>query len=142
MQQRTPFRRAVLMSVASAGLALAAAACGGTPGTPHSGSAQSAGQGVTAGGGTGHGSGVVSRAGGSSSDGERSAGTSFSLAFAECMRAHGVPKFPDPDGKAGQLGPGSGVDPTSQAFQAAINGHCRRLAPPAWVSSGQVSGGS
>jgi hypothetical protein len=84
----------------------------------------------------------VSLHGGSSSGGERSTGTSFSLAFAECMRAHGVPNFPDPDGKAGQLGPGSGVDPASQAFQAAINGPCRRLAPPAWVSSGQVSGGS
>jgi hypothetical protein len=142
MQQRTPFRRAVLMLVASAGLALAAAACGGTPGTPQSGSAQSAAQGVTAGGGAGHGSGPVSLHGGSSPGGERSAGTSFSLALAKCMRAHGVPKFPDPDSKAGQLGPGSGVDPASQAFQAAINGPCRRLAPPAWVSSGQVSGGS
>jgi hypothetical protein len=138
MQQRTPLRRAVLMLVASAGLALAAAACGGTPGTPQSGSAQ----GVTAGGGAGHGSGPVSLHGGSSPGGERSAGTSFSLALAKCMRAHGVPKFPDPDSKAGQLGPGSGVDPASQAFQAAINGPCRRLAPPAWVSSGQVSGGS
>jgi hypothetical protein len=138
MQQRTPLRRAVLMLVASAGLALAAAACGGTPGTPQSGSAQSAAQGVTAGGGAGHGSGPVSLHGGSSPGGERSAGTSFTLAFAECMRAHGVPKFPDPDSKAGQLGPGSGVDPASQAFQAAINGPCRRLAPPAWVSSGQV----
>jgi hypothetical protein len=114
MQQRTPFRRAVLMLVASAGLAFAAAACGGTPATPQSGSAQG---------------------------GERSTGTSFSLAFAACMRAHSVPKFPDPDGKAGQLGPGSGVDPASPAFQAAINGPCRPLAPPAWVSSGQVSGG-
>jgi hypothetical protein len=138
MQQRTPFRRAVLMLVASAGLALAAAACGGTPGAPQSGSAQSAGQGVTAGGGAGHGSGPVSLHGGSSSGGERSTGTSFSLAFAECMRAHGVPKFPNPDSKASQLGPGSGVDPASQAFQAAINGPCRPLAPPAWVSSGQV----
>jgi hypothetical protein len=118
MQQRTPFRGFVLMLVALAGLALAAAACGGTPGTPQPGSA------------------------GSSSGGERTAGTSFSLAFAECMRVHGVPKFPDPDSKAIQIGPGSGVDPASQAFQAAINGPCRLLAPPAWVSSGQVNGGS
>jgi hypothetical protein len=137
MQQRTPFWRAVLMLVASAGLALAAAACGGTHGTPQAGSAQSAGQGITA-GGTGHGSGPVSLHGGSSPGGERSTGTSFSLAFAECMRAHGVPKFPNPDGKGSQLGPGSSVDPASQAFQAAINGRCRPLAPPAWVSSGPV----
>ncbi|HLK00184.1 MAG TPA: hypothetical protein VKU39_09785 [Streptosporangiaceae bacterium] len=71
--------------------------------------------------------------------GQRSAGASFSPAFARCMRAHGVPKFPDP---GGQLGPGSGADPASAAFQAALNGPCRSLAPPAWVSSGQVSGGS
>jgi hypothetical protein len=58
------------------------------------------------------------------------------------MRSHGVPKFPDPDGKGGQLGPGTGADPASQAFQAALNGPCRSLAPSAWVSSGQVSGGS
>jgi hypothetical protein len=58
------------------------------------------------------------------------------------MRAHGVPRFPDPDGKGGQLGSGTGADPASQAFQAALNGPCRPLAPAAWVSSGQVSGGS
>lgn len=66
---------------------------------------------------------------------------SFSVAFAECMRAHGVPKFPNPNGSAGQLGPGSGVDPTSSAYQAALNGPCKSLAPAGWVSSGPVSNG-
>jgi hypothetical protein len=55
------------------------------------------------------------------------------LAMAQCMRAHGVPNFPDPDigagpggrgiqvkiGAPGQ-GPGGGFDPQSPAFQAAV----------------------
>lgn len=45
------------------------------------------------------------------------------LAFAACMRAHGVPNFPDPkvSGNALQLGGPSGKDfnPTSPQFQAA-----------------------
>ncbi len=64
---------------------------------------------------------------------------SFTLAFARCMRAHGVPDFPDPNGRNGQLGPGSGIDPNSPAFQAAINGPCLSLAPPGWVGSGKVT---
>jgi hypothetical protein len=65
----------------------------------------------------------------------------FSIAFAQCMRAHGVPNFPDPNGHGGQLGPASGIDPTAPAFQSAINGRCRSVAPPAWVSSGAASSG-
>jgi hypothetical protein len=46
------------------------------------------------------------------------------LRFSQCMRAHGVPNFPDPSFGAGggiQLGfrRGSGIDPQSPAFQAA-----------------------
>jgi hypothetical protein len=90
-----------------------------------------------------NGPGIVHRSSsGGQQSGNRSTGNAFSLALARCMRAHGVPNFPDPNGQAGQLGPGSGVDPASQAYQAAINGPCRSLAPPAWVSSGQVSNGS
>jgi len=43
-----------------------------------------------------------------------------SLALAKCMRAHGVPKFPDPGGSgAVQITPGSGLDPQSPSFQSA-----------------------
>jgi hypothetical protein len=59
----------------------------------------------------------------------------FTAAFARCMRAHGVPNFPDPNGRSGQLGPDSGVDPGSPAYLAALNGPCRSLAPPAWLDS-------
>jgi hypothetical protein len=46
------------------------------------------------------------------------------LAFAACMRAHGVPHYPDPTfGSGGMVsqgfGRGDGVDPTSPTFQAA-----------------------
>ena len=48
------------------------------------------------------------------------------LKSAECMRAHGVPNFPDPDIRPGPGGHGlqvriggAGVDPESPAFQAA-----------------------
>ncbi len=42
------------------------------------------------------------------------------LAFARCMRTHGVPKFPDPSLSGGQR-PGlpAGVDPQSPAFRSA-----------------------
>jgi hypothetical protein len=45
------------------------------------------------------------------------------LAFSQCMRSHGVPNFPDPTFSANgirvHVGPGSGLDPNSPAFQAA-----------------------
>jgi hypothetical protein len=83
-------------------------------------------------------SGNVSSGNGPAGQGNEGSGT-FTLAFAKCMQAHGVPNFPDPDGQAGQLGPGSGVDPTSPQFQSALNGPCSSLAPPAWVSAGNIT---
>jgi hypothetical protein len=44
------------------------------------------------------------------------------LAFSQCMRAAGVPNFPDPTTGGGLTirgGPGTGLDPTSPAFQSA-----------------------
>ena len=42
------------------------------------------------------------------------------LTFARCMRAHGVPSFPDPTFSGGpQAGPPAGVDPQSPAFRSA-----------------------
>jgi hypothetical protein len=101
-------RRAAGMLAVFTGLALAAAACAGGSGSAGSGS---------------------------SGPGQRSSGA-FSFAFATCMRAHGVPNFPDPDGQAGQLGPGSGIDPGSSRFQSALNGPCKSLAPPGWLNTG------
>jgi hypothetical protein len=47
------------------------------------------------------------------------------LAFARCMRAHGVSNFPDPTAKGLSL---SGVDPNTPRFQAAQRA-CRLLLP-------------
>ena len=45
------------------------------------------------------------------------------LAFAACMRSHGVPNYPDPTFSNGGISQGygakSGVDPSSPVFQAA-----------------------
>src|SRR5262245_23582699 len=51
------------------------------------------------------------------------------MKFAQCMRSHGVPKFPDPKaGGAMTLGTKSGVDPNTPAFQAAQKS-CQKLVP-------------
>src|SRR5438874_8107207 len=42
-------------------------------------------------------------------------------AYSKCMRSHGVPKFPDPDGQGHlqlRVGPGTGINPDSSAFRA------------------------
>jgi hypothetical protein len=47
---------------------------------------------------------------------------SATLAYANCMRSHGVPDFPDPDGQGYFVihgGPGSDLAPSSPAFRAA-----------------------
>lgn len=69
--------------------------------------------------------------------GQTATNGAYTLAFAKCMRAHGIPKFPDPGAQSGQMGPGSGVDIGSPSFQAAVNGPCKSLAPAAWVGSDQ-----
>jgi hypothetical protein len=64
----------------------------------------------------------------------------YSAAFAQCMRAHGFPKFPEPNGSGSELGPGSGVDMMSKEFQSAVNGPCKAQAPKAWTQSGPGTG--
>jgi hypothetical protein len=51
------------------------------------------------------------------------------LKFSECMRANGVPNFPDPPASGGiQLPPGSGLNARSPAFQQASQS-CRKDLP-------------
>lgn len=129
---RARYRRAVSMLALSAGLVLGGAACGGGTANPVAPVPASGASGNVTAGGPGSGG------SGPSGSGQRSTG-SFSLTFARCMRAHGVPDFPDPSGQPGQLGPGSGIDATSPPFQAALNGACESLAPPGWVGSGKAT---
>jgi hypothetical protein len=62
------------------------------------------------------------------------------VAFAQCMRSHGVPDFPEPTEGHLELkgGPGkSGLDPGSASFEAASK-QCRRLLPNGGKPSPQM----
>jgi hypothetical protein len=51
------------------------------------------------------------------------------IAHSQCMRAHGVPGFPDPSPQGYvQLGSGDGINPNSSQFQAAL-AICAKLDP-------------
>ncbi len=66
------------------------------------------------------------------------------LKFSQCMRAHGVPNFPDPqfNGNNGVTigGNGAGIDPNSSTFQAAQQA-CQSLLPGANSGTKQTTGG-
>jgi hypothetical protein len=64
-----------------------------------------------------------------SSGGSSGSRSNDALAFARCMRQHGITNFPDP-GSRGDLTitGGSGLDPNSPQFQSAQNA-CRSLLP-------------
>jgi hypothetical protein len=125
LRRRHPSTRNVMVTIAVASLALLTGCSAGAAPTSSSSPSSSS-------------SGNVSSGNGPAGQGNQASST-FTLAFAKCMQTHGVPNFPDPSGQAGQLGPGSGVDPASPQFQSALNGPCLSLAPPAWVSSGKVT---
>jgi hypothetical protein len=70
---------------------------------------------------------------GSSATPGRSAprGASQAIKLADCMRAHGVPNFPDPSGGGGGVNlAGTGINPQSPAFESARVA-CARSAPGA-----------
>jgi hypothetical protein len=106
---RRPFRSAV--AAALLGFVLGAAACGG------SAPAHVASLGTTT---TSHRSQTLTSA------------TPYdeALRYSECMRAHGVGNFPDPDaqGNIRMSSSGSGVDARSAQYRAAAQA-CRKLAP-------------
>jgi hypothetical protein len=113
-------RRHAALLVLALGVSVVVAACGG--GSGGSGVAQA---------------GTPTTAGSSS----HPSGKGSALAMAQCMRAHGVPDFPDPDSSgriAIQGTPGSGLDPRSPQFQAAQQA-CKAFAPPGIATSGTKS---
>ncbi len=115
-----PWQTGAAIFGAIVGFALLASACGGT-----SPSASVAQLGTT----------TTSRpAKGSSNDN----GNGSPLAYAQCMRAHGVPDFPDPNSQGGftlQGGPNSDLSPNSSAFQQA-NEDCQRFTPTSGLGHG------
>jgi hypothetical protein len=68
----------------------------------------------------------------------KSSGNDNQLAYARCMRAHGVPDFPDPNSQRGftlQGGQEGDLGPDSPAFQQA-NEDCQQLTPVSGVGHG------
>jgi hypothetical protein len=125
-------RRTRLLALATLVSGVLVAGCGGSSPSPTtaaaggatgSASATSAGHSTTAGNST-----PTGGASGSGSTGP-SAGRSGPLAFAECMRANGVPKFPDPSPGRGMLFSLAGVDTSAPAFEAAQT-KCQKLLGP------------
>lgn len=91
------------------------------------------------GGGSSDSAGKDSGPGGSGGSGGGSSSPSGTadrgLAYAQCMRRNGVPKFPDPQGGRILVGAGSGVDPRSPAFQKAQEA-CKDLSPQGQSAAG------
>ena len=68
------------------------------------------------------------RPSGSGTSAATAAAASLPLEYAECMRGHGVPTFPNPVDGHITLAPASGVDPNSPMVEAA-NAACAKYAP-------------
>jgi hypothetical protein len=102
-------------------LALAAAGCGGGSGAPRVASVPDGGTTTTAAAGAPAGSGPSTSSGSGSGSGPTiMMQTRNGLKFSQCMRAHGVSNFPDPNGQGEiQIGPATGIDPQTSTFQAA-----------------------
>ena len=120
MSAAVPWQPGAAIVGAIVGFGLLACACGGT-----SPSASVAHLGTT----------TTSRPAKGSSDDN---GNGSPLAYAQCMRAHGVPDFPDPNSQGGfalQGGPNSDLGPNSSAFQQA-NEDCQRFTPTSGLGHG------
>jgi hypothetical protein len=63
---------------------------------------------------------ALAACGSSSKPSREGVGAAAPVRFSACMRAHGVPNFPDPGPGGGiNIGSGSGINPASPAFQDA-----------------------
>ena len=108
--ENPPRARLVAVLAAAAGIALLTAACGSSP---------------AAGGSS------PAAPGGSSSSGSQL------VAFARCMRAHGVTDYPDSGSVTGAT-PGSDLDPGNPTYQAARQA-CQSLHPTQHLSQSQAA---
>jgi hypothetical protein len=113
--------RALPLAAAALVSAALAAGCGGSSGAP---AVASLGRAIT--------SASTSATSGGAANSSLSTPAAFAsqvLEFAKCMRASGVPSFPDPQPGGGfTFQPGTGVDPSSPAFSAA-RAKCQRFIP-------------
>jgi hypothetical protein len=80
--------------------------------------------------GAGCGSSAPSETGTSSGRTEKPADQNKAVKFAECIRGHGVPHFPDPDAKGEYA---FGIDVSPAVWQKAVDA-CKDLEPPGALS--------
>jgi hypothetical protein len=71
---------------------------------------------------------ALAACGSSSRSDSRAGDQAAGIRFADCMRSHGVPNFPDPSAGGGGIEIPSGVNPQSPAFQSAQSA-CSALMP-------------
>jgi hypothetical protein len=74
---------------------------------------------------------------GTTAGGDSSTSSAYqkALAYAQCIRAHGIPGFPDPNSKGEFVVPnGSSPPKVSSAVQNAATRACQKLLPPAMAS--------
>jgi hypothetical protein len=115
-----------VIAVVLSSLAVVAAGCGGRAASPRVASLN----------------GSTTTTGASAGGGGTPAGASPSVRqdlarFAACIRAHGVPAFPDPNAQGMfDVGGSSGIDPSSPQFRAAEK-KCQSLEPPGWQPTPQ-----
>jgi hypothetical protein len=120
--------RVAVAITASAGLAMLAAACGGSP----SSHVAQRGSTATQSSSSPNGSGAAANAGGSKH--------AEALGYSQCMRSHGITDFPDPtasgDFAIHSAGPNSDLDRNNPAFQTAEQA-CQRFSPQHDVTPAQ-----
>jgi hypothetical protein len=114
IRKRRPLVALVLVSLIS----FVGAGCGSNTATGSASSASNTGSGV-------------SSASASNAANTQATKREKAVKFAECVRAHGVPHFPDP-GTSGDIN--FGVDVSKQVFTSAVTA-CKSLEPPGALSS-------
>jgi hypothetical protein len=118
---RPPTARTGVAIIATAGLALLASACGGSPNSHVAQLGSSTTQSASS-------ADPASASASAPASASASAPGSGALAFSQCVRAHGVPNFPDPNG-SGDLPPNAKqIAHNSPQFPTAVK-DCQHLLP-------------
>lgn len=123
--------RARLLAIATLASGALVAGCGGSSGSPTGAAARGATTGVSsaANAGSATTTGSSTSAGATSSSSPPSQAQPNGLTFAKCMRANGVPNFPDPaPGSGGFSFNATGINPEAPAVQAA-QAKCLKFMP-------------
>jgi hypothetical protein len=144
-------RLGALGALALASVAVLLTGCGGStdPGVAHLGTTAASSTSTAATGGETPGGGSASSGGGGGQGGEQHSEAAIAgpggpeaqkklVAFAQCIRSHGVPDFPEPsEGKLLIKGTSeNGLNPGSPQFRSAMRA-CRSLAPAPKISPQQ-----